>query len=89
MILGRAQWAVADPDPIPHLDLLWLWCRPAAAALIPSVAWEFPHAMGGVLKRRKKKKVHNVKGSSFVGGKTKIMALETAFQTALRNCLEK
>ena len=35
---------------------LWLWCRPAAAALIHSLAWEFPYAMGAALKRPKKKK---------------------------------
>ena len=29
-------------DPI----LLWLWCRPAAAALIWPLAWEFPYAAG-------------------------------------------
>ena len=25
--------------------LLWLWCRPAAAALIQPLAWEAPYAM--------------------------------------------
>ena len=34
------------------LDLaLWLWCRPAATALIRPLAWELPHAAGEVLKR--------------------------------------
>ena len=35
--------------------LLWLWCRPvaAAAALIRPLAWELPYAMGVALKRRK------------------------------------
>ena len=36
--------------------LLWLWCRPAAAALIRPLAWEPPHAVGVTLKRQKKKK---------------------------------
>ena len=38
--------------------LLWLWCRPAATALIGSLAWEPPYASGVVLemaKRQKKK----------------------------------
>ena len=37
--------------------LLWLGCRPAAAALIRPLAWEPPHATGAALKRPKKKKV--------------------------------
>ena len=36
--------------------MLWLWPRPAAAALICSLAWEPPYAMGAALKRPKKKK---------------------------------
>ena len=36
--------------------LLWLWCKPAAIALIRPLAWEFPYAMGAALKRKKKKK---------------------------------
>ena len=36
--------------------LLWLWCRPAAAALIRPLTWEFPYAVGVALKRQKKKK---------------------------------
>ena len=35
--------------------LLWLWCRPAAAALIRPLAWELPYAMGSSLKSQKKK----------------------------------
>ena len=34
--------------------LLWLWCRPADAALIQPLAWELPYAMGEALKRQKK-----------------------------------
>ena len=37
------------------LALLWLWCRPAATALICPLAWELPHASGATLKRLKKK----------------------------------
>ena len=35
--------------------LLWLWCRPAAAALIQPLAQEFPYATGAALKRQKNK----------------------------------
>ena len=38
-------------DPV----LLWLWCRPAATALIGPVAWEPPYAAGTALKRQKDK----------------------------------
>ena len=37
------------------LVLLWLWCRPAAAAPIGPLAWEPPCATGVALKRKKKK----------------------------------
>ena len=36
--------------------LLWLWCRPAAAAPIRPLAWKLPNAMGAALERKKKKK---------------------------------
>ena len=39
LIPGPAQW-VKDPA------LLWLWWRPAAAALIGPLAWEPPYAAG-------------------------------------------
>ena len=38
------------------LALLWLWCRLAAVALIQSLAWEPPYAVGAALKKKKKKK---------------------------------
>ena len=40
------------------LDLasLWLWCGPAAAALILPLAWEPSYAVGVALKRQKKKR---------------------------------
>ena len=40
-------------------ELLWLWCRPAATALIQPLAWEPPYAIGAAkekAKRQKKKK---------------------------------
>ena len=52
LILGLVQ-SVGDPA------LLWLWCRPAATALIRPLAWEPPCATGTALektKRPKKKK---------------------------------
>ena len=41
-------------------ELLWLWRRPVATALIRPLAWEPPYAVGAALekaKRQKKKKV--------------------------------
>ena len=43
---GLPQW-VKDPA------LPWLWCRPAAAALIQSLVWELPFAADAALKRQK------------------------------------
>ena len=37
--------------------LLWLWCRPAATALIQPLAWELPSAAGVALKKIKNKKL--------------------------------
>ena len=34
------------------LILLWLWRRPAAAALITPLAWESPYGAGVALKRK-------------------------------------
>ena len=41
------------------LALLWLWCRPAAAAPIWPLAWEPLYVAGVVLKGRKKKTTSN------------------------------
>ena len=38
------------------LVLLWLWCRPAAAAPTSPLAWELPHTAGAALTSQKKKK---------------------------------
>ena len=35
--------------------LLWLWCRPAVTALIRTLAWELPYAVGAALKKKEKK----------------------------------
>ena len=45
---GLTQW-VKDPA------VLWLWRRPAAAALIQSLAWELPYAADMALKSKKRK----------------------------------
>ena len=50
-IPGITQW-VNDPA------LLWLWCRPVAAAPIRPLAWEPPYAMGEALKRQKAKQTN-------------------------------
>ena len=38
-------------DPV----LLWLWCRPAAVALILPLAWKFPYAVGMDLPKKGQK----------------------------------
>ena len=47
-IPGLALW-------VEDLVLLWLWCRPEAAALIPSLTWKLPFATGVALKKERKK----------------------------------
>ena len=48
-IPGLAQW-------VKDLSLLWLWCKPAATALIRPLAWEPPYAAGAALEKTKKRK---------------------------------
>ena len=36
-------------------ELLWLWCRPVAIALIQPLAWEPPYATGAAPQRQKAK----------------------------------
>ena len=38
-----------DSDPV----FLWLWCKPAAVALIRPLAWKLPYAASAALKRKK------------------------------------
>ena len=47
---------------VKDLALLWLWCRPVAAALIQPLSWEIPYTAGAVLKQNKTKenKTHKV-----------------------------
>ena len=42
------------------LDLLWLWHRLVATALIKPLAWEPPYAAGVALKKEKKKSMQNL-----------------------------
>ena len=46
-IPGLAQW-------VKDTALLWLWCRPVAAAPIRPLAWEPPCAMRTALEKAKK-----------------------------------
>ena len=48
-IPGLSQW-IKDPE------LLWLWRRPAAIALIRPLDWEPPYAIGVALKSGGEKK---------------------------------
>ena len=47
------------------LELLWLWCRPAAAAPIRPLAWKPPFAAGAALKNKQtnKKRFQRLKQS--------------------------
>jgi len=47
LVPGLTQW-------VKDLTLLWLWL--AAAALIQSLAWELPYAIGAAAKKKRKKK---------------------------------
>ena len=50
MNCGVGRRCGSDPE------LLWLWCRPAAVALIQPLAWEPPYAACVALKSQKKQK---------------------------------
>ena len=40
-------------DPMSDPMLLWLCCRPVVTALIRTLAWELPYAVGAALKKTK------------------------------------
>ena len=40
--------------------LLWLWCRPAAIALIGPLVWEPPYAAGVALKKKNQKCIKDI-----------------------------
>ena len=52
-------------------ELLWLWCRPAAAVPIPPLAWELPCAVGTALKRPKKKKKKKLWLERYISGENR------------------
>ena len=59
LIPGLTQWvkgsSIVASYGVGHMHgpvLLWLWCRPAAAALIRPLAQELPCAMGVGLKKK-------------------------------------
>ena len=56
------------------LELLWLWCRPAATALIGPLAWEPTYAAGSGPGKGKKTKKKNKKQKK--GNRDKWKALE-------------
>ena len=66
-------WAVCGVDCRQDLDLglLWLWCRPAAVALIGPPAWDLPYATSVALNKRQtnKKKCPMVQVVRFQGMK--------------------
>ena len=41
-------------------ELLWLWSKPVATALIRPLAWGPPYAGGAALKKQKKKKIASI-----------------------------
>ena len=41
--------------------MLWLWCRPVAAAPIQPLAQELPYAAGMALTLKKKEKINRIK----------------------------
>ena len=52
MAMSRGVGLRCGSDP----ELLWLWCRPAAAAPIQHLAWEPPYVTSLALKKQKKNK---------------------------------
>ena len=75
---GLTQWVkgsgVAMSCGVGHrhssdLSLLWLWCRPAAAAPIQPLTWELLYGAGMALKKKKKKElllIDNFKGFPYL-----------------------
>ena len=57
-------------------ELLWLWCRLAAIALILPLAWELLYVMGVALKK-KKKGINNLKPKKVSDGTSDIIVEQT------------
>ena len=64
-IPGLAQW-------VKDLELLWLWCGPAAVAPIRPLAWEPPYAVGAPQEMAKKPKKPKEKKRFIIPLKTNI-----------------
>ena len=45
---------------VKDLALLWLWCRPEAAAPVQPLTWDSPYAVGMALKRKRKKEKEKI-----------------------------
>ena len=56
-------------------ELLWLWCRLVATALIGPLAWEPPYATGAALERQKaqKQKQKKIKKKKLILSANKIL----------------
>ena len=48
-----AQWVMNLTSIHEDPALLWLWCRPAAAASIQHPAWDLPYTADSALKSKK------------------------------------
>ena len=67
MICGVGHRRGLDPT------LLWLWCRPAAIALIRPLAWKPPCAVGVAIKyKQKESKTHSLKNNLHLNMKSSI-----------------
>ena len=64
--------------------MLWVWCRPAATALIQPLAWELSYATGAALKKKRKEKEKNNKDKL----KKKKEALKLQTQTSGKRTVE-
>ena len=84
MSCGIGRRLGSDPE------LLWLWCRPAATALIRPLTWEPPYAAGAtqeMAKRPKKKKKERKK--KVVAQKFSFNAACTFFKEAMEDFLNQ
>ena len=68
------------------LILLWLWCRPAAAAPIQPLAWELPYATCVALESKKKKQANYY---FYLKGKNKIIYIVICLHINKRHTFQK
>ena len=61
---------------------LWLWCRPAATALIRPLAWEPPYAAGMALEKAKDQKKKKKRRTRIYKGKDELNTLIFIHQKA-------